>query len=156
LADVYSLDTYEPRQGLGHLIGRVRAQMLAAIDTELEKDEFLGPLEVTSAQLIVIVNLAGRECATSASELCNSISYDAGAMTRMLDRLEAKGLVRRTRSPEDRRLVNLELTSDGQAAYPRLREISMRVLNHSLRDFTIDEAKSLESLLRRVAHNVGH
>ena len=51
---------------------------------------------------------------------------------------------------------DLELTSDGQAAYPRLREISMRVLNHSLRDFTIDEAKSLESLLRRVAHNVGH
>jgi DNA-binding MarR family transcriptional regulator len=130
--------------------------MLAAIDTELTKDEFLGPLEVTSAQLIVIVNLAGREGATSASELCKGISYDAGAMTRMLDRLEAKGLVRRTRSPDDRRLVNLELTQAGKAAYPRLREISMRVLNRSLRDFTRDEASVLEGLLQRMSRNVSN
>jgi DNA-binding MarR family transcriptional regulator len=155
LADVYSLETYEPRRGLGHLIGRARSQMLAALDSELARDELLGPLEVTAAQLIVIVNLAGKECATSASELCKGISYDAGAMTRMLDRLEAKGLVQRTRSPDDRRLVNLELTAAGQAAYPRLREISMRVLNRSLRDFTAAEAKLLESLLQRLAHNVG-
>ena len=156
MADVYSLDSYEPRKGLGHLIGRARAQLLALIDLELTRDEFLGPLEVTSAQLIVIVNLAGRECATSASELCKGISYDAGAMTRMLDRLEAKGLVRRTRSPDDRRLVNLELTQAGKAAYPRLREISMRVLNHSLRDFTVDEAQQLEGLLQRVLRNVSN
>ncbi len=154
MADVYSLDTYEPRRGLGHIIGRIRAQLLAAIDTELARDEFLAPLEVTSAQLIVIVNLAGSECATSASELCKGISYDAGAMTRMLDRLEAKGLVRRTRSPDDRRLVNLELTQAGKAAYPRLREISMRVLNRSLRDFNLDEARTLEGLLVRLGNNL--
>ncbi|HEV2700893.1 MAG TPA: MarR family transcriptional regulator [Steroidobacteraceae bacterium] len=154
MADVYSLETYEPKRGLGHIIGRVRALLLAAIDAELARDEFLAPLEVTSAQLIVIVNLAGRECATSASELCKGISYDAGAMTRMLDRLEAKGLVRRTRSPDDRRLVNLELTQAGKAAYPRLREISMRILNRSLRDFTRTEAKSLEDLLLRLANNL--
>ncbi len=154
MADVYSLDTYEPRRGLGHTIGRVRAQLLAALDAELARDEFLAPLEVTAAQLIVIVNLAGRDGATSASELCKGISYDAGAMTRMLDRLEAKGLVRRSRSPEDRRLVNLELTQAGKAAYPRVREISMRVLNRSLRDFTHDEARTLESLLQRLANNI--
>ncbi len=154
MADVYSLETYEPKRGLGHIIGRVRAQLLAAIDAELARDEFLAPLEVTAAQLIVIVNLAGRECATSASELCKGISYDAGAMTRMLDRLEAKGLVRRTRSPDDRRLVNLELTQAGKAAYPRLREISMRVLNRSLRDFSHAEAQSLEGLLLRLGNNL--
>ena len=155
MADVYDLETYEPLRGLGHLIGRARSQLMAAVDTELARDEFLGPLEVTAAQLIIIVNLAGSGSATSASELCKGISYDAGAMTRMLDRLEAKGLVRRTRSADDRRLVNLELTGAGQAAYPRLREVSMRVLNRSLRDFTQDEAKTLESLLQRLAHNVG-
>lgn len=154
MADVYSLETYEPKRGLGHIIGRVRAQLLGAIDAQLARDEFLAPLEVTSAQLIVIVNLAGRECATSASELCKGISYDAGAMTRMLDRLEAKGLVRRTRSPDDRRLVNLELTQAGKAAYPRLREISMRVLNRSLRDFSHAEARSLEDLLLRLGNNL--
>jgi DNA-binding MarR family transcriptional regulator len=155
LADVYSLESYEPRNGLGNLIGRTRAQLLAVLDAELAHDEFLGPLEVTSAQFVVIVNLAGREGATSASELCKGISYDAGAMTRMLDRLEVKGLVRRTRSPDDRRLVNLELTQAGKDAYPRMRQISMQVLNRSLRDFTLDEAKTLQTLLQRMATNVG-
>jgi DNA-binding MarR family transcriptional regulator len=155
MADVYSPDTYEPRSGLGHLIGRVRNQLLAAMDGELARDEFLGPLEISSAQFIVLVNLAGQECATSASELCKGISYDAGAMTRMLDRLEAKGLVRRTRSPDDRRLVRLELTQAGKAAYPRLREISRRVLNRSMSDFTLADARTLEDLLQRMRHNVG-
>lgn len=156
LADVYSLESYEPRQGLGHVIGRARAQLLAAMDSELSKDEFLRPLEVTAAQLIVILNLAASEGATSASELCKGISYDAGAMTRMLDRLEAKGLVRRTRSPDDRRLVNLELTPAGKDAYPRLREISRRVLNLSLRDFTTAEAHQLDDLLRRMVRNLSN
>ena len=153
MADVYSLDTYEPRRGLGHLIGRARSQLLAAIDTELARDEFLGPLEVTSAQLIVIVNLAGRECATSASELCKGISYDAGAMTRMLDRLETKALIRRNRSSQDRRLTYLELTEEGLAVYPRMREISMAVANHFLRGFSKTEAKQLEGLLGRMFEN---
>jgi DNA-binding MarR family transcriptional regulator len=155
LADVYSLESYEPRNGLGNLIGRTRAQLLAVLDAELARDEFLGPLEVTSAQFMVIVNLAGREGASSASELCKGISYDAGAMTRMLDRLEVKGLVRRTRSPDDRRLVNLELTQAGKDAYPRMRQISMQVLNRALRDFTLDEAKTLQTLLQRLASNIG-
>jgi DNA-binding MarR family transcriptional regulator len=155
MPDVYSPDTYEPRRGLGHIIGRVRNEMLAAMDEELARDEFLGPLEISSAQFIVLVNLAGLECATSASELCKGISYDAGAMTRMLDRLEAKGLVRRTRSPDDRRLVRLELTQAGKAAYPRLREISRRVLNRSMSDFTPEEARTLEDLLQRMRRNVG-
>ena len=51
--------------------------------------------------------------------------------------------------------MNLELTQAGKAAYPRLREISMQVLNRSLRDFTQDEAKTLQNLLQRLTKNVG-
>ena len=38
----------------------------------------------------------------------------AGATTRLLDRIEAKGLCRRVRSQEDRRVVNIELTDAGR------------------------------------------
>ena len=86
----------------------------------------------------------------SASDLCKGISYDAGAMTRMLDRLENKGLIRRNRSAQDRRLMHLELTEEGHAAYPRMREISMAVANRFLRGFSKTEARQLETLL--VAH----
>jgi DNA-binding MarR family transcriptional regulator len=81
------------------------------------------------------------------------ISYDAGAMTRMLDRLEGKGLIRRTRSPDDRRLVHLELTDEGRAAWPRMRELALAVANRFLRGFTKAEARQLESLLARMLEN---
>ena len=75
-------------------------------------------------------------------------------MTRMVDRLEAKGLIGRRRCPDDRRLVNLELTEAGLAALPKLRECSVRVLNHFLRGFTQEEARHLESFLGRMLQNV--
>jgi DNA-binding MarR family transcriptional regulator len=155
LGDIYDIDSYEPRKAVGHLMGRLRAEMLAAIDRELAADKRLGPLEVTSAQLIIIASIAmsDGEGAKSASDLCKTISYDAGAMTRMIDRLESKGLLHRTRSPDDRRLVFLELTEAGKAAYPRLREISMTVLNRFLRGFTKAEARQLESFLSRMLEN---
>ena len=89
----------------------------------------------------------------SASDLCKGISYDAGAMTRMLDRLESKGLIRRNRSTEDRRLMILELTDEGRAAYPRMREISLSVANRFLRGFSKSEARQLEGFLTRMLEN---
>jgi len=80
--------------------------------------------------------------AKSASDLCKGISYDAGAMTRMIDRLEEKGLLRRSRDPGDRRLVNLELTEKGSASLPRMRDVSMKVLNRFLQGFTKAEPAS--------------
>ena len=52
---------------------------------------------------------------TTAAEIARSACVDTGAMTRMLDRLEAKGLVRRTPCPNDRRVMQLELTAEGES-----------------------------------------
>jgi DNA-binding MarR family transcriptional regulator len=132
----------------------VKVEMLAALDRELAQDKRLAPLEMSAAQYIIVANLAaGPGELKSAADLCKVISYDAGAMTRMLDRLEAKGLIRRTRSSQDRRLMNLELTEEGRAAYPRMREISMANANRFLRGFTKAEARQLESLLNRMLEN---
>ncbi len=152
MGDIYDAATYEPRKGIGHLMHRVRTEMLAAVDRELAADEQLGPMEVTSAQFIIIATLS-MGVAKSASDLCKGISYDAGAMTRMIDRLEEKGLLRRSRDPGDRRLVNLELTEKGSASLPRMRDISMRVLNRFLQGFTKAEARQLEAYLMRMLEN---
>jgi len=152
LGDIYDSSSYQPRKSIGSLLSRVRVEMLAALDEELAADRRLAPLELSAAQFIVIASLAGDE-RKSASDLCKGISYDAGAMTRMLDRLEGKGLIRRNRSPEDRRLVHLELTDEGRAAYPRMRELSLGVANRFLRGFTKAEARQLEGLLGRMLEN---
>ena len=74
-------------------------------------------------------------------------------MTRMLDRLERKGLVRRARCGNDRRKVILELTPEGKAVYPKLMATYVNVLNRFMRGFTKAEAHQLETLLSRMLVN---
>jgi len=154
MADVYDIETYQPRKGVGHLLSRVRTEMLAALDKALEADQELAELEISSAQFIVIASLALADSTKSTSDLCKGISYDAGAMTRMIDRLESKGLIRRNRCPHDRRVVYLELTEEGRRAFPRMRAISMSVVNRFLKGFSQAEARQLEGYLTRMLENV--
>jgi DNA-binding MarR family transcriptional regulator len=149
---VYNVKQYDPQKTVGYLVNRLRAEMFAALDEELSRDAELAPMEISAAQYIILTSLAFRD-AESTSRLCREMSYDAGAMTRMVDRLEAKGLVRRRRCPNDRRLVNLELTEAGQAAIPKMRACSVRIQNRFLRGFTAEEARLLERFLARMVEN---
>ena len=80
--EIYDLKSYDPRRSIGGLLGRVKIEMSAALDAEL------APLDITAAQYVILMSLALQE-AGSASGLCKGISYDPGAMTRMLDRLDS-------------------------------------------------------------------
>jgi DNA-binding MarR family transcriptional regulator len=88
--------------GLGYLITQARNAVLAAIESEL------APLDVTAAQFIVVLSVAhGR--ANTPSEIARLVGCDSGAMTRLLDRIEGKGIIRRIRSGStaDRRSVHI-------------------------------------------------
>jgi MarR family transcriptional regulator, multiple antibiotic resistance protein MarR len=132
--------------GIIRLINRLRVELIDAMDRELSR------FDITAPQLIVLASVASKE-ADSAAGLCKSISYDPGAMTRMIDRLEQKGLVRRVPNPDDRRAMNLELTSAGKALYPQLLEAKETVQAQFLRGFGKAEVQALESFLNRMLDN---
>ncbi len=134
------------KHGIIRLINRVRVEMIDALDRELSK------YDISAPQLIVLAYVASKE-ADSAAALCKSISYDPGAMTRMIDRLQEKGLIRRTPNPGDRRATNLELTTAGRALYPQLLAAKETVQAQFLRGFSKSEAHMLESLLTRLLEN---
>src|SRR5450432_1898633 len=142
----YDPKTYHPRDGLGFLLTRAKLQLLDDLDKELE------PLDITSAQFVILVRLSEEDVA-SASVLCRGVSYDPGAMTRMIDRLEKKGLVRRVRRADDRRKVDLELTADGKAVRPKLIAAVVKVLNRRLRGFSKDEVEQITGFLRRMVES---
>ena len=54
------------------------------------------------------------------SHLARYLTQEAQSTTELADRLERRGLVRRTRDARDRRLVLLELTPEGRATYERI------------------------------------
>ena len=146
LDPIYDAGTFQPKVGLSRLLGQVKLELLDALDREL------APLDITAAQYVVLVTLAEGPV-DSASGLCKGVSYDPGAMTRMIDRLERKELVRRVRSPDDRRKINLELTAEGHAVYPRLIESAVNVMNRYLRGFRRNEVEQLEAYLQRILDN---
>ena len=135
-----------PKHGIIRLVNRVRVELIDALDRELSK------FDISAAQLIVLASVANKE-ADSASRLCKNISYDPGAMTRMIDRLQQKGLIRRIPNPEDRRATNLELTAAGRALYPQLLAAKETVAAQFLRGFGADEVRLLEKLLNRLLDN---
>src|SRR6266511_4142439 len=137
--EIYDPKTFNPKSGIGGLVARVRVKLFEALDEEL------APFDITAAQYVILVNLANG--VDSASKLCKGVSYDPGAMTRMLDRLERKGLIRRARCGNDRRKVILELTAEGKAVYPKLVATYVDVLNRFMHGFTKTDARQLETLL---------
>jgi DNA-binding MarR family transcriptional regulator len=74
-------------------------------------------------------------------------------MTRMLDRLEAKGLCKRVRSETDRRVVNIELTPAGTKSASDIPEILSGVQNAHLAGFNTEEFETLRTYLRRILNN---
>jgi DNA-binding MarR family transcriptional regulator len=136
----------KPAHGILRLINRVRVELIDALDREL------AAFDISAPQLFVLSSVANGE-ADSAAGLCKTISYDPGAMTRMIDRLQQKGLVRRVPHPEDRRAMNLELTVAGKALFPQLIVAKDRVHAQFLRGFSDDDRRTLETLLHRMLAN---
>lgn len=132
--------------GLGHLVTAVRN----VIFTELEHE--LAPLELTASQFVVVIG-AMRGRARTVNEFCQFAGIDAGPMSRLLDRLEAKGIVRRMRDSGDRRQVNVELTPKGSALYPRITDIVAAVNRRFLAGFEDADAAHLQHLLQRLLDN---
>ena len=100
----------------------------------------------------MILFLADGRASTSA-QLCRMLSHDAGAMTRIVDKLEGMRLVRRVRAAQDRRATHLELTRLGRGIHGQLTRVQVQVLNQLLRGFTRAEARTLEALLKRILDN---
>ena len=74
-------------------------------------------------------------------------------MTRMLDRLEVKGFVSRKRSNNDRRVVNIALTSQGKKIAKDIPPVISEVLNQQLRGFSEQEFNLIKNLLQRFLIN---
>jgi DNA-binding MarR family transcriptional regulator len=112
-------------------------------------DKYLASYNITAAQFKVLLFFT-RDQINTPAELSRCLSLDSGAMTRMLDRLEAKGLLRRLRSPSDRRQVRLELTEHGQSLSAELMQIGVDALNDLTKCLDRQELDDLEQLLRRL------
>jgi DNA-binding MarR family transcriptional regulator len=137
---------------LAPLLSQVRMAMLSGVDQEFLRDPEVAPLEVTAAQYVIIANLL-KGHANSACELCKFMDYDRGAMSRMIDRLEGKGLIRRVALSHTRRTVALEVTEAGKAAFPKMQACLSRVVTRLLKGVTKAQLHEVTNTLKQMLAN---
>ena len=142
-------DSLSAENNVGHLL------KLAAGSVVRMADQAVAPLGLTAIQWRPLIILRYTEINTPA-ELARVVTVDTGAMTRTLDRLEAKGFLTRQRCQEDRRVVLLELTPLGHDVVAKILPAVAATLNSHLEGFSKAETTQLIGLLRRVIINGGH
>ncbi len=144
--EIFRPDTWRREESPVYLIGRSFWLLNEEVDISLM------PTGLTYAQWAPLLKLYLGQASTMA-DLSRECQIDAGAMTRMLDRLEAKGLVQRVRSIEDRRFVHIELTKMGCDKAEKIPEMLSKCMNSFLAGFTLDEWNQLKDLLKRLVAN---
>ena len=135
-----------PFRMVGRLIKQVFSSLVRGVDQHMQ------PLELTAMQWEPILLLL-LERADTVAALARESNVNCGAMTRMLDRLEEKQLVRRRRSDDDRRVVHLELTEKGMRVGDEIQPLINAELKRHLRGFSDKEISTLSDFLRRMLEN---
>lgn len=100
---------------LGFLVGSLASAMRTGLNRELAS------LNISSAQW-AILDACHEEEADTLTSLARVIPLDSASISRHVDRLVRVGLVQRSRSTQDRRLVRLSLTDEGNRLVPELAE----------------------------------
>ncbi len=143
----YKAETYEADESIGYLMRRILTVVSQSVEAQMCE-----PGSPTYPQWIPLHKLQMGK-ATTVAELARECQLDTGAMTRLLDRLEAKGLCRRVRSVADRRVVNIELTEEGDLSASQVPHVLSRVQNETLAGFTHAEWEQLKGYLHRILDN---
>ena len=132
--------------GGGSLLSLVGRELTTALERQF------AAYDVTSQQAALLLHVASGN--TSPSQLTHALGTDTAGMTRLLDRLVAKGLVRRGRHPDDRRSIVVELTAAGGRVLPNVAPVFGRVTKQLLAGFSAPEVEQLSGLLRRMLTNL--
>jgi MarR family transcriptional regulator for hemolysin len=130
---------------LGRSIGRTHKFVRAWGDREL------APLGSSVTEWIVLFHIdSAPPPGASQTEIANFSDMGGPALVRHIDRLEAEGIVTRTRDAEDRRIIRLELTAKGRGYFERIRAVMSRCDERLRSVVTEKEANVMQGALDKI------
>ena len=138
----YHVKGYRSQRSVGYLLRRSGKLITGHIEALFIEED------IGFVQWAILMNLRDGLRMTAA-ELCQHLCHDSGALTRVIDQMEKRGLIRRKRSVKDRRRVSLELTAKGRKTAESALTRVVKLYNELLSDFTHEEVEMFISLLTR-------
>ena len=112
-----------------------------------------GPHVALNQQELRVVKLLGDAGPQIMRSVAEHLSLAVNSVTTIADGLDHKGLIQRQRSDEDRRIVRVELTDSGRAAYTACAASKLELFRSMLGALTVDEQEILLVLFRKIARS---
>ena len=106
--------------------------------------------DVTMEQFQILKYIASRGRCTS-TELADTFGVGKSSITAMTTRMVDKGVLQRTRDEEDRRVVYLTMTEQGERNYAIVQEQIMSTVSKYLVHFRAEEVEGVISAFEKLA-----
>lgn len=136
------------RDGFGSLIARTGRQWRRAVDRRLQ------PFGLTEATWLPLIYLARTPAPVRQKDLAASLVLDGSSVVRLLDALEAAGLIERREESADRRAKTITVTERGLSIIDQVESVSRDVRNATLVGLSPDEIEIATRVLDLVCQNL--
>jgi DNA-binding MarR family transcriptional regulator len=140
--------TYDRENDLGRLI------YFTSRDLHTFGEKFFGPYGITPEQFHLLENLSA-ESGRSQREIGQLVRKTPANVTRILDRLEARGLVTRRNDPGDRRATLVFLTGSGQALADELYRVIEPLARRVVQGIDPAALQQARQVLLKIKSNLG-
>ena len=131
------------RNAFGALLGRTYRQWRRSADQHLQ------PFQLTEATWLPLVHIARASTPPRQKDLAASMFVDGSTVVRLLDNLEAAGLIQRREGETDRRAKTIHLTPRGRAIADKVETVSRRIRSDALAGLS---DKDIETTIRVLQH----
>ncbi|MFY9143493.1 MarR family winged helix-turn-helix transcriptional regulator [Sulfuricurvum sp.] len=139
--------SFESDNSIAFLIAKARNALKNEFDKELK------PYGISYAHRVILIRLCEQDALTQ-KELAQDTYFEQSNLTLMLNKLEEKGLVKRTSKENDRRAYLITITPEGKKLKDALVEMGENVTEKALSGTSSEQRKELSNLLELIYKNL--
>ncbi|MEU3014134.1 MarR family winged helix-turn-helix transcriptional regulator [Nocardia asteroides] len=132
------------------IVGRI-TRLSRILEQDLKRFFAGHGMEFWEFDVLATLRRSGGDTGLTAGALNRAAMVTSGAITNRIDRLEAKNLVRRVPSPDDRRSVFVQLTAEGRELVDHVLPLHVENEQRLLASLGADDRAQLANLLRTLA-----
>jgi MarR family 2-MHQ and catechol resistance regulon transcriptional repressor len=126
-------------------------QTSKAIHERIKEEMTKNKLSITEFSVLEVLYQKGKQ---TIQQIGNCILISSGSMTYVIDKLEQRGLLSRNACPDDRRVIHVILTDDGNELMEEIMPKYRELVDNMFDSLNSDEAEILVHLLKKVRNKV--
>ncbi|MDQ0201738.1 MarR family winged helix-turn-helix transcriptional regulator [Neobacillus ginsengisoli] len=134
-----------------NLLFLILMQTSKAIHDRIKDEMAKNKLGITEFSVLEVLYQKGKQ---TIQQIGNCILISSGSMTYVIDKLEQRGLLSRNACPDDRRVIHVILTDDGNRLMNEIMPKYNEIITNMFDSLGSDEADTLVELLKKVRNKV--